>query len=157
MKESAHQHHKGCGHDSGATLSDYTLRLRKGSRKITGPRQAILEVMRRLRSPLTTREVLAALPEGVCDLATVYRSMHLLQQMGMVKRFDFGDGTARFELLGEGDDGHHHHLICKECERVVEIDDCFPPELEKRLAAAHGFTQVNHKLEFFGLCPKCQV
>jgi len=56
-----------------------------------------------------------ALPKDLCDLATVYRSLRLLEQMGMVKRFDFGDGTARFELLEEGDDGHHHHLVWTRC------------------------------------------
>ena len=55
------------------------------------------------------------LPKDQCDLATIYRSMHLLEKMGMVKRFDFGDGAARFELIGEDDDGHHHHLVCTRC------------------------------------------
>ncbi len=102
------------------------------------------------------KEILAALPKGECDLATIYRSMHLLEKMGMVKRFDFGDGTARFELVGEGDDGHHHHLVCTNCSAVVEIEECFPGEIEKRIAAANGFKAVTHKLEFFGICPDCQ-
>jgi Fur family ferric uptake transcriptional regulator len=73
----------------------------------------------------------------------------------MVRRFDFGDGTARFELLAEGDDGHHHHLVCTDCSVVVEVDGCFPVELEEALARRHGFTAVTHRLEFFGRCPKC--
>ena len=96
------------------------------------------------------------LPAGDCDLATVYRSLHLLENMGMVKRFDFGDGGARFELLAEGDDGHHHHLVCLHCTGVVEIDECFPQELEERIASASGFKAVTHRLEFFGVCPRCQ-
>lgn len=72
------------------------------------------------------------MPKDSCDLATIYRSMHLLEKMGMVKRFDFGDGAARFELVGENDDGHHHHLVCT------------------------NFKAVTHKLEFFGICPECQ-
>jgi Fur family ferric uptake transcriptional regulator len=82
--------------------------------------------------------------------------MHMLESMGMVKRFDFGDGTARFELVGEGDDGHHHHLICRNCSGVVEIDECFPTALEKKIARKNGFTRMTHKLEFFGVCPECQ-
>jgi Fur family ferric uptake transcriptional regulator len=82
--------------------------------------------------------------------------MHLLEEMGMVKRFDFGDGAARFELVGEGDDGHHHHLVCTRCAEVVEIDECFSGEIESRIAAANGFKSVTHKLEFFGICPECQ-
>lgn len=131
-------------------------RLRGQSRKITGPRAAILEILRRHPHPLTNKEIFAALPKGRSDLATIYRSMHLLQKMGMVKRFDFGDGAARFELVGDGDDGHHHHLVCTRCSEVVEIDECFPDEIEKRIAAANGFKAVTHKLEFFGICPDCQ-
>ena len=104
---------------------------------------------------MTNREIFAAMPKGRCDLATIYRAMHLLEEMGMVKRFDFGDGTARFELVGEGD-GHHHHLICTRCAEVVEIDECFLREIESRLAAQNGFKAVTHKLEFFGICPACQ-
>ena len=96
-------------------LSALTGRLRQQARKITGPRAAILEILRHHPHPLTNKEIFAAMPKGQCDLATIYRAMHLLQKMGMVKRFDFGDGAARFELLGEGNDGHHHHLICTRC------------------------------------------
>ncbi len=106
---------------------------------------------------MTNREIFAVLPRGRCDLATIYRAMHLLEEMGMVKRFDFGDGTARFELVGEGNDGHHHHLVCTGCAEVVEIEECFPSEIETGIAAANGFKNVTHKLEFFGLCPACQL
>ena len=133
-----------------------TNRLRRQSRRVTGPRAAILEILRRHPHPLTNRDILAALPGGQCNLATIYRAMHLLEGMGMVKRFDFGDGAARFELVGEGDDGHHHHLVCTRCAGVIEIDECFPRAIESRIAAANGFKNVTHKLEFFGLCPDCQ-
>ena len=131
-------------------------RLRRQSRKVTGPRQSILEILRRDSHPLSIREIFQALPEGEGDLATVYRSMHLLEKMGMVKRFHFGHGGARFELLAEGDDGHHHHLVCTQCSQIVEIDDCFPESLQAKIAARNGFKAVTHKLEFFGLCPRCQ-
>lgn len=137
-------------------MSALTNRLRRQSHKITGPRAAILEILRQHPHPLTNKEILAALPKSECDLATIYRSIHLLEKMGMVKRFDFGDGAARFELIGEGDDGHHHHLVCTHCSEVVEIKECFSNEIEKRIAAANGFKAVTHKLEFFGLCPNCQ-
>jgi|ERR1035438_1776720 Fur family ferric uptake transcriptional regulator len=137
-------------------LSALTSRLRGQSRKITGPRAAILEILRKHPHPLTNKQILAALPESGCDLATIYRSMHLLEKMGMVQRFDFGDGAARFELIGAGNDGHHHHLVCTKCSEVVEIQECFPGEIEKRIAAANGFKAVTHKLEFFGICPDCQ-
>ena len=137
-------------------LSALTGRLRGQSRRITSPRQAILEILRRHDHPLTNGEIFAGMTKNRCDLATVYRAMHLLEGMGMVKRFDFGDGTARFELVGEGDDGHHHHLVCTRCAEVIEIDECFPGKIESRIAAANDFKAVTHKLEFFGICPDCQ-
>ena len=137
-------------------LSALTEHLRRQSRKITGPRKAILEILRRNHHPLTTREILTALPEGQCDLATIYRATHLLEELGMVKQFDFGDGIARFELVGEGHDSHHHHLVCTSCAQVVEIAECFSDDIERRIAAQNGFKAVTHKLEFFGLCPQCQ-
>ena len=138
-------------------LVDLTDRLRQQSRKITGPRQAILELLRQQSHPLTNREIHAALPRGDGDLATIYRAMHLLEKMGMVKRFHFGDGAARFELVRAGDDGHHHHLVCIRCDTIVEIDECFPPDWEETLATRSGFKAISHKLEFFGLCPQCQA
>jgi Fur family ferric uptake transcriptional regulator len=139
-----------------AELPRLTERLREKSRKVTGPRQAILKILREQAHPMSNKEIFALLPKGEGDLATVYRSMHLLEGMGMVKRFDLGDGVARYELLGEGDDGHHHHLICIRCAEIVEIEDCSMSGLDERIAADNRFKAVTHKLEFFGICPECQ-
>ena len=130
-------------------------RFRDMSRKMTGPRRAILASLEIQRHPMTIREIHALVGQAECDLATIYRSMHLLEEMGMVHRFDFGDGAARFELVADHDD-HHHHLVCRSCSKVVEITDCFPPEIEQRIAQSAGFKSVSHRLEFFGICPDCQ-
>ncbi|HEY5043470.1 MAG TPA: Fur family transcriptional regulator [Verrucomicrobiae bacterium] len=151
MKTCAHKH----SHQR-QEMPALTDRLRRQSRKITGPRAAILEILRQHPHPLTNKEIFGEMPKGLCDLATIYRSMHLLEKMGMVKRFDFGDGVARFELMAEGDDGHHHHLVCTKCSEVVEIEECFPKKIEEKIAARNGFKSVTHKLEFFGICPDCQ-
>jgi len=150
LKKCCHPHHEGR-----ENLSALTERLRGKARKITGPRAAILDVLRRHEHPITTKEILAEMPKGECDLATVYRSMHLLEEMGMVQRFDFGDGSTRFELVAHHHE-HHHHLVCRNCARVVEISDCIPKDLEEKIAREAGFTGISHRLEFFGLCPKCQ-
>jgi Fur family ferric uptake transcriptional regulator len=132
-------------------------RLRMQSRKLTGPRRAILLLLEHQAHPLTIREIHELLPSPECDLATIYRSMHLLEKLQMVQRFDFGDGTGRYELIRENARGHHHHhLICKDCARIVEIEECFPAELEQKIASGNGFTRISHKLEFFGICPECQ-
>ena len=131
-------------------------RLRGRSRKLTGQRKAILAVLRRHPHPLTIKEVLARMGRTDCDLATIYRAMHLLKELGVVQRFDFGDGNARFELVREEGHGHHHHLVCVDCAAVVEIEECFPAELEQRIARDNRFERVTHRLEFFGVCPRCQ-
>ena len=105
---------------------------------------------------MSSKDIQAQLKKGDCDLVTIYRSLHMLEKLGMVQRFDFGDGIARYELVGEKDGGHHHHLICTSCAQVIEIEDCFPEKLEQKIAGQNGFKSVTHKLEFFGVCPKCQ-
>jgi Fur family ferric uptake transcriptional regulator len=137
-------------------MPELTETLRRKSRKITGQREAILGALRRHPHPMSSKEVQSNLGVGECDLATIYRSLHLLENIGIVKRFDLGDGIARYELVGTDDDGHHHHLVCKGCAEVVEIEDCFPRELEDAIARRNGYTGVTHRLEFFGLCPRCR-
>jgi Fur family ferric uptake transcriptional regulator len=138
-------------------LPELTQRLRDESRKITGPRQAILDVLHSHPHPLTNKEIHSCLAGADCDLATIYRSMHLLTRLGLVKRYHFGGRAARFELVTRGRAGHHHHLVCTKCSEVVEIEECFPMELERRIAERNGFKEITHSLEFFGLCPGCQT
>lgn len=146
-----------CKHSpSQLDLSSLAIRLRRESRKITGPRAAILEILRLHQHPLTTKEIHTELPAGSCDLATIYRAMQMLEKLGMVRRSDFGDGAARFELVAEGENHHFHHLICTQCAEVVKISECFPADIERRIAQENGFTAVTHRLEFFGVCPGCQ-
>lgn len=137
-------------------LGELTSRLRQRSRRITGPRESILRVLQQHPHPLTNKEIHGLLASGECDLATVYRSLHLLEDMGLVKRYDFGDGVARFEIARDAQGAHHHHLICTRCSSIVEIDVCLAAEWEQRIARESGFQRVTHKLEFFGLCPRCQ-
>jgi Fur family ferric uptake transcriptional regulator len=143
-------------HSARPQLPELTETLRRKSRRITGQREAILGALRRNPHPMSSKEVQSSLGSNECDLATVYRSLHLLENIGIVKRFDLGDGIARYELIGTKDDGHHHHLVCKGCAEVVEIEDCFPRELEEAIARRNGYTAVTHRLEFFGLCPRCR-
>jgi Fur family ferric uptake transcriptional regulator len=135
---------------------DFAGKLRESARKITGPRRAILEALQRGKHPRTIREIHDLLGADRCDLATIYRSMHMLEIVGLVKRFDFGDGSARFELVRHEEGDHHHHLVCTGCSKVVEIEECFPAELERKIARGNGFAGISHRLEFFGTCPACQ-
>lgn len=137
-------------------LTELTDKLRARERRITVPRESILNVLRQHALPLTNKEIHQLLNDE-CDLATVYRNLHTLAEMGVVKRVDFGDGAARWELVADANGDHHHHLICTRCSAVVEIDHCFPRSFEKALAARHHFAEITHRLEFFGVCPKCQL
>jgi Fur family ferric uptake transcriptional regulator len=137
-------------------FEDLTGRLRRRDVKLTRPRRAVLATLQTQHRPLAIKEIFAALRPGECDLASVYRSIRALESAGVVKAFQFGDGVQRYELLAEGDDGHHHHLICTRCANVTEIGECELREIELRLAASKGFRAVTHRLEFFGICPACQ-
>ena len=146
----------GCCHSHGVELPELTERLRRHSHKITGPRQAILAVMRDHSHPLLIKEIHGLLGKDDCDLVTVYRSMDLLRKMGMVRRIEFGKGGSRYELIADNDTEHHHHLVCENCRRVVQLDECLLLDVERTIEAASGFRSVTHRLEFFGLCPACQ-
>lgn len=141
---------------SDAKSCDWHAKLRQESCKLTGPRRAILQVLAEQGQPLTNKEIFQRLPKGHCDLATVYRSVQMLVRLGLVKRFHFGEGAARFALLEDGCETHRHHLVCTHCSRIVEVGECIVRELEARVAAASKFKGVTHRLEFFGVCPSCQ-
>lgn len=85
-------------------------------------------------------------------LATVYRQLNALADSGAADTIRL-DGQQLFRLCG--DDGHHHHLVCRECGRTVEID---PPSETwlRKVAEGHGFTVERHTLEVFGLCSECR-
>ena len=96
-------------------------------------------------------------------LTTVYRTLDLLVQMGLVSKFNFGEGRARYEL-SQGPKGvrHHHHLICTGCGRVINYTDFIDEEkefldtTEKSLSKKYNFKITNHLIQFYGLCDKCR-
>ena len=93
-------------------LRELTSRLRLRDFKITRPRQSVLAALQTQHRPLTIKEIHGAMPAAKCDLVSVYRSIRALESAGVVVGFEFGDGVRRYELLAEGEDGHHHHLVC---------------------------------------------
>jgi Fur family ferric uptake transcriptional regulator len=96
-------------------------------------------------------------------LTSVYRTLELLVELGIVYKFDFGDGRARFELVeGTKNMGHHHHLVCTECGKIIDYNDFVDEELElmkkteKELERKYDFKIKNHILQFYGKCKKCK-
>ncbi|WP_092620504.1 Fur family transcriptional regulator [Roseospirillum parvum] len=82
------------------------------------------------------------------SIATVYRTVRLFEDAGILTRHDFGDGRARYEEVPEE---HHDHLIDVTCGKVVEFHSTEIEELQHRIARQHGFRLVGHRLELFGV------
>ncbi len=95
-------------------------------------------------------------------LTTVYRTLDMLTSLGMVDKFDFGDGRARYEMAeGPGRGGHHHHLVCTGCRKVIDYDDFIEKEVrllretEAGLSKKYNFKINSHQIQFYGLCGQC--
>jgi Fur family ferric uptake transcriptional regulator len=89
----------------------------------------------------------AAIDPGI-SIATVYRTVRLFEDAGILERHDFGDGRARYEAAAES---HHDHLIDVETGNVIEFVDPELEELQRRIAEKLGFRLVDHRLELYGV------
>jgi Fur family ferric uptake transcriptional regulator len=86
--------------------------------------------------------------------ATVYRTLKLLTESGLVHARHFGGGQTRYESAAGRH--HHDHLICTQCGTIVEFENDRIEALQHAVAKAHGFTVIDHKMELYGLCRSCQ-
>lgn len=84
---------------------------------------------------------------------TVYRTLELLQELGLIRPVYLGSGAAHYVLLEEG---HHHHLICSSCGRVFEFDTCVVAEISRMVGDRFDFEIQGHLLEVYGMCPACK-
>ena len=89
----------------------------------------------------------AAIDPGI-SIATVYRTVRLFEDAGILERHDFGDGRARYEAAAES---HHDHLIDVETGRVIEFVDPELEALQRRIAEKLGFRLVDHRMELYGV------
>lgn len=90
----------------------------------------------------------AAMIDPGISIATVYRTVRLFEDAGILERHDFGDGRARYEAAPET---HHDHLINVETGEVIEFVDRDLEELQRRIAEKLGFRLVDHRLELYGV------
>jgi len=132
--------------------------LRNHSYKLTPQRQSILKAFienedQHLSAEDTFMKVKNDNPE--IGLATVYRTLDLLAELGILQKNDFGDGKSRYEL-NRISEHHHHHLICIKCGEVSEFDDDLLDTLEAEIKRRNGYQVVDHDLKFYGYCNKCQ-
>ncbi|MDO9465274.1 MAG: Fur family transcriptional regulator [bacterium] len=140
-------------------------RFRGYGYRVTVPREAILDMLSKSDKHLSAEDIYMKVHTRypAIGLTTIYRTLELLINMGLIFKFDFGDGRARYELA-EGPRGrkHHHHLICTNCNRVIDYTDFIDDEIEllerteKELSKKYNFKITNHLIQFYGLCEKCQ-
>ena len=141
------------------TLDTLTDLLRRKGLRMTTNRRNLLRALLEARVPQSLEQLQTAAasyhPAGEPpDFATVFRMMALLEELKLARKVNLGRASSHYELT----DGRHHrdHLVCTDCGLVTPLEDACPVEkLERQIARKHGFTQVTHSLEFFGLCGEC--
>lgn len=131
--------------------------LRATGRRMTRTRQAVLALLERTRQPLSANEIFDRLHQEKVsiDLVTVYRTLHVLKDLGLIVQLDLHqEGLSRYELK-EGRK-HHHHIRCQICGHIVDLLLCPLKKVTKLIEQQTQFTVDDHTLEFTGLCPECQ-
>ncbi len=126
-------------------LSAAIGRMRGAGYKATPQRTAVLRALI-AEQHQSLEEIRARCPE--VGLVTVYRTLDLLGELGIVRRLDLGDG-ARYELA----ENHHHHVICESCGDISEFEEC--PLDPGRLSFGNGFEVRSHSIEVYGRCAAC--
>lgn len=133
--------------------------LQRRGLRLTGGRQAILNLLIEAQHPLSIGEIAAALP-GL-PRSSAYRHLADLQAAAVVRRVAASDEFARFELVEELTI-HHHHLICTSCGTVIDVassaalEQAMSQHLD-HLALAHGFQPQSHRIDVLGLCLACRA
>lgn len=117
----------------------------------TGQRAAILNLLTATEVARSARELHGRLAGGVA-LATVYRTVNLLVDQGVVDAIRRPSGELAYRVCASG---HHHHLTCRRCDKVVELRDCTIDKWAGEVARRHGFSTVEHQAELSGICGEC--
>jgi Fur family transcriptional regulator, ferric uptake regulator len=128
-----------------------------GARAVRATRQraavsALLDRLDDFRSAQEIHEELRRIGEGI-GLTTVYRTLQTLADGGEVDVLRTGSGEAVYRRCTTED--HHHHLVCRRCGHTVEIEGPAVESWAQRVADAHGFSELSHTAEIFGLCREC--
>ncbi|ACB86414.1 Fur family transcriptional regulator [Natranaerobius thermophilus] len=138
-------------------LKEYEHKFKE--HKLTPQRKAILQVfLENHGGHLSAEEILKYAQEKNNDIgfATVYRALDLFEKLKIINRVNFGDGRSRYELVQREMKHHHHHLVCMNCQRIIEVMDSLLHELEENIEEEHNFSIYDHRLEFYGYCEDCQ-
>ena len=144
---------------SRTTWTEHTLRtLSSAGHRASGARGEVISAVAELGCSVTAREVADVLHDrgsGV-GLASIYRALELLERLTLVKRFDVGEGIARYEPAHPSGE-HHHHIVCDSCGTVEPFEDEALERAIGRLSDRVDFAVAAHDVTLHGECPACRA
>lgn len=135
------------------------MRLKEEGFKLTPQRRCIVETLmnskgKHMSSEEIYDEVKADCPE--IGLATVYRTLQMLDKIGFTTKLNLDDGCVRYELNTDQNAHNHHHLVCKKCSKIIEVEEDLLDLLEEKIESSYRFKIDNHEVKFYGICSECQ-
>lgn len=138
------------------TLENHKNKLRTAGHKLTHARITVMEVIEQLGGHVTSAAVIDAVAQvdSTIGRASVFRTLELLTQVGIIRPTYLESSMTPHYVMLPG--GHHHHIICTGCNRVIEFEDCGLSELENELQKRLNVKIIGHLLEFYALCEQCQ-
>jgi Fur family ferric uptake transcriptional regulator len=130
--------------------------LRESGHKLTPQRLMVVSALRQTEGHLTAAQVLEQVQRTYpyVDISTVYRTMSVLKELHLVSETDMGAGELAYEWTS-GDP--HHHLICRRCGTVQQLDNAALQRLATSLRVEHGFQADIDHIAIFGVCRACQI
>ncbi|MDO5713710.1 MAG: Fur family transcriptional regulator [Tissierellia bacterium] len=133
--------------------------LKDNGYKFTNQRWEVYRVFENNKEKhLSSEEVFDIVSKENDDIgiATVYRTVQLFEELGVLYRITFDDGVARYELKDTSEAHYHHHLICLNCNKVIEVELDLLDNLEEEIEKLKQFKIVDHNLKFYGYCEDCK-
>jgi Fur family transcriptional regulator, peroxide stress response regulator len=130
--------------------------LKAAGHRVTPQRLAILKVLADSTSHPSVETVYAAVKPAfpTTSLATVYKTVALLKELGEAIEIGFGDGGNRYDVRMPEP---HPHLVCMQCRRIIDADLEPLSHLTESLSQSTGFRILSHRVDFYGVCPDCQT
>ena len=137
-------------------MADRTQRLRDAGYKLTTARLTILSILEEGGGHMTSAEVLEKVDAIAPEIgrASVFRALDLFTRLSIIRPTYINDSSTPTYVLMPG--GHHHHIICTNCDRIIEFDNCHLEGVERELERQFDVQITGHLLEFYGLCANCQ-
>lgn len=136
-------------------VDELIIRLRERGLRMTPQRMAVLKTLIGSKEHLSAEEIFehVRVDFPMIGLATVYKTISMLKEMGEINELVFSNAGARYDGSGEAP---HPHFICNQCNRIYDIEDSVLENLPVNIAEKTGYEITNYRLDFFGLCPNCQ-